>query len=258
MVLGYNILDHFETKSQQRWTWSHSPDLVTVLTTGVIPPFVLVSDSAQVSATVQIFSAIDDSSVGAAQAIVLSSAPNSNQYFKYAGATGIGAVAGCYYYKIVTAGDTETYYSEVFEWASTYTNMLKVVASGLTAITLGGQYVMDLTSLTFTSYYKTERSTLDKDIKEKGAEKPYGDIPTFNTRNLVNKFTILGGKEIFAYLSGLRVLDVNGTIVFTYNSMVMTAYDIVVDKEDSISLDEAILTSIEFKETNYISARNTI
>lgn len=259
MIIGYNILDHFETKSQQRWTWSDSKDLVTVLSTGVIPPFVLVTDTAQTEGTVQIFNANDDEAFGSTQVISISSAPNSNKYLKYTGATlGGSPEAGCYYYKIVTNGDAETYYSEVFEWASSFTDMLKIVASDLSNITLGQDYTIDLSSITFTSYYKIERGTLDKDIKEKGAEKPYGDIQTFNTRNIVNSFQVLGGKEIFIYLSGLRILDTNGTIVFTYNSMVMTAYDIVVEKEESISLDEAVLTKIEFKEENYISASNII
>jgi len=78
MVLGYNILDHFETKSQQRWTWSDSPDLVTVLTTGVIPAFVLVADTAVAvgieTGTVQIFDT-EDNAVGAAQKITISTAP---------------------------------------------------------------------------------------------------------------------------------------------------------------------------------------
>lgn len=259
MVLGYNILDHFESLSLQRYQWADNVDIVTILTTGVIPAFVLISDTAQANGTasgvLQMHDASDNSTIGTVKDVVISTS-GSNKQIKYVGTTGVSATNTCVYYKI-TLSD-QTIYSEVFQWATDYTDMLKVNCSSMANLTLGGTYNIDMSSITWTSYYRTERSKTTSDISEKGVEKPYGDIPVFNTRNLINEFTIVGGREIFKYLSGLRILETNSTIVFTFNSVVMTAYDIQVEEQENYSLDEAIDMTLSFKEANYISSRNAI
>ena len=258
MILGYNILDHFETQSLQRYQWADNVDIMTVLTTGVIPAFVLISDTAVAAGgacTVQMFDASDDSAIGSTKVVTISES-GSNKQLKYAGTTGVSGTDACVYYKIVLSD--QTIYSEVFRWGTDYTDMLKVVCSAMSNLTLGGTYEIDMSSMTWTSYYPCERSQTTKNITESGAEKPYGDIPVFNTRNLVNEFDILGGREAFKYLSGLRILETNSTIVFTFNSVAMTAYDIHVEEQENYSLDEAIDMTLSFKETNYISSRNTI
>ena len=259
MVLGYNILDHFETQSLQRYQWADNVDIMTVLTTGVIPAFVLISDTSQANGTasgaLQMYDASDDSTIGSAKDVVISTSGSYKQV-KYTGTTGVSATDKCVYYKITLTGQTT--YSEVFRWGTDYTDMLKVVCSSMSNLTLGGTYEIDMSSITWTSYYPCERSQTTKNITESGAEKPYGDIPVFNTRNLINEFDILGGREAFKYLSGLRILETNSTIVFTFNNVAMTAYDIHVEEQENYSLDEAIDMTLSFKETNYISSRNTI
>ena len=269
MLLEYNILKHYEVaslaayKELRRWGNADNKQVLTTFKNAAspennYPPFAIVTDTSATSGTVQLYDT-DDATVSSAPTITIAAldpAVSGYKLLKYAGKALTGQADGCYYYKIVL-NTGEIIYSEVFEWKTDVSDLVKVEATN-DNITIAGTYNVDMSSLTFISYYDSEFGETALDIQEKGVEKPFGVKPTFNTRNLINSLEVFGTRDIFVYLSGLRILEVNGDVAFTYNNVEMTAYDITVEKKESFAFDEVTVITIEFKETNYISSRNAI
>lgn len=258
MLLGYNPLEYYESKALQRWLTADNKDVVAVYETKKIPAFILISDTSQSSATVQVFNAEDDSPIDSSDTVTVT-ASDSNKELKYAGSTISPAQnEGYYYLKIITNGSAETYYSEVFGWKDDPSDLLKITAVSAD-ILLADTYQINMAlPLTFESYLYAEEAETDADIFEEGVEKPYGDIPVFNMLNKVNSFEVYGTRAIFLYLAGLRVLKTNGTVTFVYNGVSMSAYDITAEKKESTAFDEVVIITLKFKEENYISSLNDI
>jgi len=260
MLQGYNTLRYFETKDLQRW--ETTPQALVYFGINKIPAFILISSTAQTAATVQIFNADTDVAFGAAKTVTVTTS-GTKKILWFAGFTLSSGVAGCYYSKIVTAGATETYYSEVFQWTTDSTanllelNLLKITAiSG--DITLGNTYQLVLTGFTFECFIEVEPPEFEPEITEQGDEKPYGDIAVYNTRVLKTKYNLLGTRDILIFLSGLRILKTNGTITFTYGGEATDAYDIVFEKSESLTNDDLISMSLTYSSSDFISARNEI
>ena len=262
MLQGYNTLRYFEDQTLQRWETADNQNILVYFAINKIPAFVLVSDTAETTATVQMFNALTDVAFGAAKTVTVTTSGTKKILF-FAGFTLTGGADGCYYSKIVTGASVETYYSEVFHWtADSASNrkelgLLKISAVS-SDITMGNTHTIPLTGFTFECMINVEPPIIEPEITERGDEKPFGDIAVFNTRVLKYTFDLIGTKDIMEFLSGLRILKTNGTITFTYNGEVMDAYDIVFEKGDSTYFDEAISMTLQFKQTNYISARNAV
>ena len=261
MLIGSNTLMFFEDKTLQRWATADNKFVYPYFGINVMPAFVLISDTSEVSATVQIFNANTDVAFGATQAVTVTT-NGSNKMLYFAVVTLAAGVEGCYYLKIVTNGSAETYYSEVFGWTEDSASnlkelgMLKITASALANYTLANTYAMDLSGITFECFLEVEEPELDADIKEEGNEKPYGDIPVFNTLAFKHEYELFGTEGIFRFLKFLRILKTNGTITFTYKGVAKNGYDIICEK-DSASKDTMSM-SLEYKENDYASSRNTI
>lgn len=259
MILGYNTILYYEDKALRRWDNSDS-EITTKFATNTIPAFVLISDTSETSGTVQIFNAYTDIAVGSTQAITVTSS-GSNKILRYAGGTLSGQSEGCYYSKIVLGSDV--IYSDVFEWIDTSISnlkdrrLLKITATS-SDLTLGNTYTIDLDSFTFECYLETRQYEIEPEVNEESVEKPYGVIPTFNTRGLKYKYTIIGDRGMLEFLSGLRILKTNGTVYFSYKGEQICAFDIEFEKEDSVSFDDGIEMSLTIKNENYISSRNAI
>lgn len=259
MLIGSNTLMFFEDKTLQRWITADNKFIYPYFGINVMPAFVLISDTAQTSATVQIFDASDDSSFGATQVVTVTT-NNTKKMLYFASVTLAAGVEGCYYLKIVTNGSAETYYSEVFSWTEDSAanlkelGMLKITASSLADYTLANTYAMNLTGITFECFLEVEDPELDSGIKEEGNEKPYGDIPVFNTLAFKHEYELFGTEGIYRFLCFLRILKTNGTITFTYNGVAKDSYDIICEK-DSASKDTMSM-SLEYKENDYSSSRN--
>jgi hypothetical protein len=262
MLIGYNSIRYFEDKALQRWENADNKYLYVWFKTNKIPPFVLISDTVETSATVQIFDANTDVSVGAAQAVTITT-NGSNKQLKFDGFDLTGMDEGCYYSKIVTNGAAETYYSEVFAWtedsaANLKENGLLKLTVTSSNITLGGTYEIDLTNITYECFFEVQDPDETPDTKEKGVEKPQGDVPIFNTRVLKLKFQFVGNYDLLEFLSGLRELSTNGTVIFTYKGLARTALDIIFELEETHPDQEAISGSLQYTRNDYLSSRNAI
>jgi len=266
MLVGCNTIRYFEDKSLQRWVNADNQYIFVYFATDLIPPFVLISDTAETSARVQIFDKNDDS-VGGTQVVAVS-INGTKKMLKFDGLDlGLTSDEGCYYAKIETytgiGAAVETYYSEVFYWTEDSTSNLK--ESGLlkitavsSNITLGNTYEIDLSDITYECFIEVNEPETNQEISERGNEKPYGDIGVFNTRVLKRKYELLGTNDMFEFLSALRLFKTNGTVTFTYNGLAEDAFDIVFESSESYSKQEAISMSIEYTRTDYISANNEI
>ena len=115
---------------------------------------------------------------------------------------------------------------------------------------------MAMSTITYECFIEVDEPELDADIDEQGNEKPYGDIPVFNTLAFKHKYEIFGTEGIYRFLCFLRTLKTNGTITFTYKGVAKSGYDIICEKE-SASKDTMVM-SLEYKESDYASSRNTI
>jgi hypothetical protein len=324
MLIGYNSIRYFEDKALQRWENADNKYLYVWFKTNKIPPFVLISDTVETSATVQIFDANTDAVVGAAQAVTITT-NGSNKQLKFDGFDLTGMDESCYYSKIVLGaitykntldGDTGTptggsaladgvgttgwwyrcttagtynygsgditlavgdnliyngttwekttdIYSEVFAWTEDSTanlkenGLLKLTVTS-SNITLGGTYEIDLTNITYECFFEVQDPDETPDTKEKGVEKPQGDVPIFNTRVLKLKFQFVGNYDLLEFLSGLVELSTIGTVIFTYKGLARTALDIIFELEETHPDQEAISGSLQYTRNDYLSSRNAI
>jgi len=263
MLIGkFNTLQFLEDKTLQRWDNADNKQLYFYFLEQTIPAFVFVSDTAQSTATVQLFNKITEVAVGAAQSVTITTS-GTKKILSYAGVTlpATGLDCGSFYLKIVTGASVETYYSQVFGWVNTATansatsNLLKITAVS-SNISLSNLYTIPLTGITYSCYIETEQPVEDADITEEGNEKPYGDIPVFNTLAFTYEHEIFGTKDIFRFLCGLRILKTNGTITFTYRGVDIHAYDITCEKDDST--EDTMSMKLKYKDTDYISSSNEI
>ena len=256
MLLGYNTIEYYESKSLQRWLTADNKDIVVVFVTNKIPAFIFVTETEQATATIQVFNADTD--------VAIDSPVAANVYeqatktvLEYTGSTIAGDTLpeGYYYLKIITTGSTETYYSEVFGWKTDISDFLKITATS-TAIIMANTWYGN--PITYECYLFADKADTEIEIEEEGVEKPYGDIPSFNTLNLLNSFEVYGTRGIMIFLAGLRVLKTNGTVTFVFNGVSMTAYDLSVEKIETTAFDEVVILALKFREENYISSKNTI
>lgn len=257
MLQGYNTLQYYEDKSLQRWETSDNKIFV-YFEINKLPSFILISDTAAASATAQVFNALDDTAVGSTFPVTVT-VSGSKKILKAENNEVVGGEEGCYYTKIVAGGDT--FYSEVYKWTPVdlatrkELGLLEVTAVSQN-ITTGSSY--DIDPFTYSCMFAAKPPIVTETITETGKERTYGDIAVFTTRTIKQKFEILGGVEHFRFLSGLRVLDTNGTVTFVYNGISYIGIDIQFEKTDSIAFDEGISMTIEFTESDYISTRNEV
>jgi len=255
MLQGYNTLQYYESKSLQRW--ERLDNMIFVyFKTDILPSFILISDTSASSATAQVYNAIDDTPFGATFPVVVS-VSGSKKILKIENKQTVGGEDGCYYTKIIAGGDI--FYSEVYKWVDdTLVNRKEIGLLEITAvsqaITIGSTYEVD--AFTYSCLLKTNNPVVNESIKETGKERTYGDLSVFTTRVIKQKYEMLGGVDAFKFLTGLRVLDTNGTVTFIYDGISYIGIDINFEKTDSISFDDGISMTIEFTEQDYISTRN--
>lgn len=255
MHLGYSTLGFHTTLANRRWNWADNKHVEMVFDTGHIPGFHLIIDTVATIVEVKAYNAFTDEMVEPSFPVTVTTS-GDKKYFRFAGADVPGLSEG-YYYLAILVSNWERYYSDVFGWKDNPSEMLKVEATG-DDVLLGAEHLLDMTDFTFEGYLYCEEGESEAEIVEEGVEKPYGNRPIYNTRNIVNSFEITGNRAIYKFLSGLRILEVNGTVVFTFNGIEMTAYDINVEKKESNAFDETIILTLKFKEQDYLSTVNAI
>ena len=260
MLIGNNTLMFFEDKTLQRWTTADNKNIYPYFGINIMPAFVLISDTAETTATVQVFNATTDVAYGLPQDVAVST-NNTKKMLYFAGITLAAGVAGCYYLKIVTGATVETYYSEVFSWTTDSAanlkelGMLKITATS-SNYTLANLYNMTLTGIIYECFIEVQPPTLEAVTDEEGNEKPQGNIPTFNTLAFEHKYDVFGTEGIYRFLSWLRQLETNGTVTFTYKGVAKSAYDIICEL-DSATEDTTAMT-LKYKESDFSSVRNAI
>lgn len=257
MHLGYNMIGWHESLIARRWDYADNKHIEMVFNTGYIPGIQLIYYTTASAATFQIYDAFTDVALaGTYNLVVLTTSVTNMKYLKYIATNPTGLSEG-YYYIVITIGGVQVLFSDVFGWKTDKTGYLGFEITG-TDILLGQFYALAMSGFTYKGYLYAENGETEHEITEEGVEKPYGNVPIYNTRNLVNSFEIIGNRAIYEFLSGLRVLETNGTIIFTYLGNTMYARDIVVEKKDSAAFDEALVMTINFKEWNNISSINAV
>jgi hypothetical protein len=254
MLLGYNTLGWYADKSLRRWDNADNKHIGIVFDTGYVPAFHLITDLVSSAAEIAVYNAFTDELVDPVYNVEVID-ETGYSYLRFTGAVSPSMAEGYYYATIVYNG-ADTLYSDVFGWSDETSSMLKIQAVS-TDIRIG-IYDLDMDSFTYEGYLYCEQAETEMEIIEEGIEKPYGNVPIFNTRNIINSFEVHGSRELFKFLTGLRILEVNGTVTFTYKGVVMSAYDIIVEKKESDAFDETNVINIKFKEQDYISAINAV
>lgn len=257
MHLGYNMIGWHESLTARRWEYADNKNAEMVFTTGYIPGIHLIYYTKHAAATMQVFDAFTDVALPTVYNLAVATTPVTDmKYLKYVATTTAGLSDG-YYYIRITVNGSEILFSDVFGWRTDHTGYLGFEITG-DNILLGRFYALNMASFKFKGYLYAESGETDHEIVEEGIEKPYGNVPIYNTRNFVNSFEVIGNRAIYEFLSGLRVLETNGIIMFTYLGNTMYARDVVVEKKESSAFDEVVVITIKFKEWNNISTINDV
>jgi len=175
----------------------------------------------------------------------------SNQRFLYYELTGVSGVAGA------------VLYSDVFAWnGNNYDANKKLVRFEIVSqnITLAGVHNVPFSEYTYFWFMLNHNGySISGEVTEDGIEKPYGNIPVFNTLNIKHLIEINGNKSILRFLLALRILEVNGTVMINedYGST-REIYNIEVNVKEDNGFGDFTVIELSFKEKDYISTRNAI
>jgi hypothetical protein len=77
------------------------------------------------------------------------------------------------------------------------------------------------------------------------------------SRNRVHTHEIAGYDKTYNFLSGLRAVEVNGTIKVTWNSEENEVYDVSVEKKSSFANDLYVI-ELKFKLKDYLQTHNIV
>lgn len=257
MLQGINIFDFFLNKEDRRWNNADVKEYLVTLENENVPAFSVVVPTSVATPVLGLYDAMTDE-LKQAYSITTITAYTGYQVLTFIGATKTGLADGYYYMQLTHAGIP--YYGEVFAWESDASCLAEMIKFNVDAsdVTMAGTYVLDFSSFELDFYLFINGISIEGEITEDGVEKPYGDIPTFNTLNIKRKVSINGNDQIYRFLAALRILQGNGTITVSTGGIVKSIYDITTDPISSESFDETLIIDFGYKETDFVSMRNEI
>lgn len=252
MIYVYGTLGFYTAKASRQYDNTDNQGVIHHFAVNTIPNVQIIVDSAVVSASYKLYDE-DDAEVASGTCTVNSLTNDAGTAYSQIiieDETTSGKADGKYYLK-VTHGTTNLY-SDMFCWKTTVTDYLKIEADAA-AMNIGG---FPTASLTHTIYLDSHKFVEDYEIQEEGAEKTYGNIPHFTSRNRVHTHDIVGYGKTYNFLAGLRVAEVNGTVKVTWGGEESEVYDINVEKKAGNGDTYAI--ELKFKLKDYLQTYNNI
>lgn len=158
-----------------------------------------------------------------------------------------------WYYLRVDIGES-SYYSDVFNWQSNLDGFIKLdVDSYDFALGSRQEYRYVTTNLNFVCYLELDQySGVDLSNEEEANERDGQIIPYYSGFSRIRKYDIKGTEYIFNFLSGLRVLGVNGSIEITYRDEVFDAKDVSAEVTTQSGDFDIVIISLKFVSNNDI------
>ena len=255
MLQGINIFDFFKSINSRRWDNADVKEYCVVFATGFVPPFIAVTKTSSTVASVTLVNEISGEDEVSYNVSLVNSNEDGYKILTFVEKSLTGKDCGYYYFR-VTIG-TSVYYSEVFGWSSSLSKLVKFEVYS-ESVTFAGVHELPMTSISNTFYLFQNGSTINAEISEDGVEKPYGDIPLFNTLNILRTISINGTNQIFRYLSALRILHVNGQVDVTIDNEKKQIYDIRCEVDTDNSFGIYVQINFIYKEIDFVSVRNEI
>lgn len=255
MLQGINIFDFFESINSRRWNNADIKEYCVVFATGFVPPFIVVTKTSSAIASVTLVNEISGEDEVSYNVSLVNSDEDGYKILTFVEKSLTGKDCGYYYFR-VTIG-TSVYYSEVFGWSDNLSKLAKFEVYS-ESVTFAGVHELPMASISNTFYLFQNGSIINAEIPEDGVEKPYGDIPLFNTLNILRTININGTNQIFRYLSALRVLHVNGQVDVTIDNEKRQIYDIRCEVDTDNSFGIYVQINFIYKEIDFVSVRNEI
>ena len=255
MLQGINIFDFFESINSRRWNNADIKEYCVVFATGFVPPFIVVKKTTATQALVKLINEVTGE-----EEISWTVSMNDSDEEDYKILTFVQKTLAdkeCGYYSFEVTVNTKTYYSEVFGWSDNLSKLAKFEVYS-ESVTFAGVHELPMASISNTFYLFQNGSIINAEIPEDGVEKPYGDIPLFNTLNILRTISINGTNQIFRYLSALRVLHVNGQVDVTIDNEKRQIYDIRCEVDTDNSFGIYVQINFIYKEIDFVSVRNEI
>lgn len=140
------------------------------------------------------------------------------------------------------------YWSDVFMWTNDLDKLLKItVQSSMIRL---GRFKYDMINNIHEFYVNLKPMSSNTYIKEEANETYAITNPNYGSSALIRSFNVLGNEPIFMFLRGLRILETNGSVVFTHKYISYQAKDITTEIESDVVNADLLNVKIEFKVLN--------
>lgn len=265
MYRGVNIFPFHSDINRIRWNNPNSDikENCVVFKNEKIPPFLFYVETTNTTVEALIINVEDDSIFQSFTCTIISDI-GAFKLIKFLSSNIVPALPDGYYYIRLKLIPSNTYfYSEVFGLLTNpyINNLLRVVIQS-SNITLSGVHNVPLSEIASIEFFLFINGiTLTGEINEDGVEKPYGNIPVFNTLNIKHIVEVNCTNDILRYLHYLRIFETNGVIYISqgnFSDILPQVYGIEISVKDEYNFGDHIITELTYKEKDYISARNEI
>lgn len=216
ILVQLNPIGLYTSKDSRLWDNLVSSIFTVKYTTNNLPAIVFVA-SGTVTGTIQLFDCEDNaisSALGLTATASTSDDGTSCTIFKYSGSTTSGKIDGFYYYKIVLS-DSTIIYSDMFEWITDYSELLKLAFVNCTNINVNGISVpipaWDF-YLEYESWENEYETTLDVHDKEGIKNANYG------SSHKIYSFKLILDENVIDLFNTLPVIRGNGEITCAYGN----------------------------------------
>lgn len=258
MIYDYNTLKWYTDKTRRQYEVSGNPFILHHYETNKIPSFQLVIDSTISTATYKLFTR-EDVEISNGSVTVENATNNAGTDYSrliFLGATLSSQDDGFYYIEVDYDGNL--IYSDIFCWETDVSEYLKITAT--TSNVIIGEFELNTAGYEYLVYLDVAvKRPTENEIEEEGVQKTYGDVPLFNSMNKTKDFLINGYLATYDFLSGLRILSTNGSVLIEYNGVSNDVYDIELPEKENTSGDEDIfIIGLKFKTKDYLQSKNAI
>lgn len=161
----------------------------------------------------------------------------------YAGGVAVNSEIGNFQIKLTING--VDFWSDMFLWTTDLDNRLKITAES-SKIRLG-VYEYEMINNIHEFYVNLKPLTSNTYLKEEANETYAITNINYGSSALLRSYNVLANEPIFMFLRGLRILQANGSIVFTHKFIDYQASDIVCEIESDVVNADLINVKIEFK-----------
>jgi len=266
MYRGINIFPFYSNLNRTRWNNPNSDikENCAVFKNEKVPPFLFYIETLDTQVEASIVN-IEDESIEQSFTCTIVSDINSFKLIKFLSTTYIipSIPDGYYYIKLKLKPSNTYFYSEIFALKTNpYINELLRVVIQSSNITLSGVHNVPFSEISAIEFFLFINGiTLTGEINEDGIEKPYGNMPVFNTLNIKHSVEINCTNDILRYLHALRIFETNGAIYIAQGNLSDTlpeVYGIEISVKDEYNFGDHIIAELVYREKDYISTRNEI